>query len=122
MARGLDRHLKGNLAGAIADYGRAIICAPDSEGQAVAYLSRGNARKDQEDLAGAINDYSQAIALHPSNAGAYLSRGLAHRQVGQWEQAIADFRMVRELTTNPQWRRQADEQLAALRGEQAGGG
>jgi tetratricopeptide (TPR) repeat protein len=114
LSRGLDRHLRGDLAGAIADYDRAIDRYPDSVSQAVVYLSRGKARQDQGDLAGAIADYDRAIARHPSYAAAYLSRGLAYRQAGDLERARADYRLVPELTSDPSWRQQAEEQLRAL--------
>jgi tetratricopeptide (TPR) repeat protein len=81
------------------------------------YLSRGLDRQDQGDLAGAIADYDRAIARHPSYAAAYLSRGLAHRQAGDLERARADFRLVPELTSDPRWREQAEEQLRAVTGE-----
>ncbi len=116
LSRGLDRHLRGDLAGAIADYDQAIARYPDNVSQAVAYLTRGNARKDQGDLAGAIADYDRAVARHPSYAAAYLTRGLAHRQAGDLEQARADFRLVPELTSDPRWRQQAEEQLRAITG------
>lgn len=117
LSRGLDRHLRGDLAGAIADYNRAISLYPDNVSQAVAYLTRGSARKDQGDLAGAIADYDRAVSRHPSYAAAYLSRGLAHRQAGNLERARADFRLVPELTSDPRWRQQAEEQLRAITGE-----
>jgi tetratricopeptide (TPR) repeat protein len=117
LSRGLDRHLRGDLAGAIADYDRAIARYPDSVSQAVAYLTRGNARQDQGDLAGAIADYDRAIARHPGHAAAYLSRGLAYRQAGDPQRARADFLLVPELTSDPRWRQQAEEQLRALAGE-----
>ena len=117
LSRGLDRHLRGDLAGATADYDRAIARYPDSVSQAVVYLSRGNAHKEQGDLAGAIADYGRAIARHPSYAAAYLSRGLAYQEAGDLEQARADYQLVPELTSDPRWRQQAEEQLRALAGE-----
>jgi tetratricopeptide (TPR) repeat protein len=119
LARGLDRHLRGDLAGAIADYDQAITRSSDSEDKAIAHLTRGNARKDQGDLVGAIDDYDQALAYHPSYAGTYLSRGQAHRELGDRDRAITDFRMVRELTTHPRWCQEAEEQLRELLGQLA---
>ncbi len=117
LSRGLDRHLRGDVAGAIADYDRAIARYPDSVSQAVAYLTRGNARQDQGDLAGALADYDRAIVRHPSYAAAYLCRGRAYQQAGDLERARADYRLVPELTSDPHWRQQAEEQLRALASE-----
>ena len=117
LARGLDRHLKGDLAGAIADYDRAIVGYPDRQSRAVAYLLRGNARRDQGDLAGAIADYDRSIAGHPGQAGAHLNRAAAHEEAGDRARAAADYRIVGELSTDPGWRRQAAEGLERVEGE-----
>jgi len=120
MSRGLDRHLRGDLEGAIADYGRALEQYADHDSQTIAYLTRGNARKDQGDLPGAIDDYNQAIASHPGNAGAYLSRGLAYIEAGEPDKAIADLLMVPELSPDPNWRKQALHHVNALQAEEIG--
>jgi tetratricopeptide (TPR) repeat protein len=122
LARGLDRHLGGDLAGAIADYDQAIAGYADRHSRAMAHLMRGNARRDQGDLAGAIADYNQAIACHPGQAGAHLNRAMAYEEMGDRERAVADYRIVRELSADPGWRRQAEEGLRALEGEGARGG
>jgi tetratricopeptide (TPR) repeat protein len=121
MSRGLDRHLRGDLEGAIADYGRALEeYGADEDNQAIALLSRGNARRDRGDLQGAIDDYNQAIASHPGNAGAYLSRGLAYMESGERDKAIADLLMVPELSPDPSWRQQALHHVNALQAEGTG--
>ena len=68
LARGLDRHLKGDLAGAMADYDRAIAGYPDRQSRAMADLMRGNVRREQDELAGAIAEYDRSIALHPARS------------------------------------------------------
>lgn len=60
------------MAGAVADYDRAIALNPKYAG---AYKSRGNARVKQGDLDGAIADYDRAIELVPDYAEAYFKRG-----------------------------------------------
>jgi tetratricopeptide (TPR) repeat protein len=117
LARGLDRHLKGDLAGAVADYDRAIAGYPDRQSRAMAYLMRGNARRDEGDLAGAIADYDRSIALHPGQAGAHLNRAVACEEAGDRERAAADYRIVGELSADPGWRRQAAAGLRRLAGE-----
>jgi tetratricopeptide (TPR) repeat protein len=117
MARALDRHLQGDWEGAIADYTRAIGHYEHAGDRALAYLGRGHVRKSAGDMPGAVADYDCAIELQPGHAGAYLSRGIAHRDCGNRQEAISDLRMVRELSADPRWRRQADEQLRALEAE-----
>ena len=117
LARGLDRHLKGDLAGAIADYERAIAGYPDRQSRAMAYLTRGNAHRDRGELGAAIADYDQAIACHPGQAGAHLNRAMAYEEAGEGELARADYRIVRELSADPGWRWQAAEGLRRLEEE-----
>ncbi len=117
LGRGLDRHVRGDRVGAIADYGNAIALSSDPHSRAMTYLIRGKARRDLGDLRGAIADYDQAIILQPGHAGGYLSRGLAHREAGDREHAIADLKMVRELSSDPTWRQQAQEALGQLEAE-----
>jgi regulator of sirC expression with transglutaminase-like and TPR domain len=57
------------------------------------------------------------LELNPELAAAYGGRGLVYKQLGQTEQAIADFERLLELTDNPQWHQMAEEQLRELRGE-----
>jgi tetratricopeptide (TPR) repeat protein len=115
LGRGLDRHVLGDMAGAIDDYGEAFARYTDNKDKSVALLARGNARKDQGDLNGAVVDYGRAIALQPGYAGAYLNRGLAYREMGKAEQALADLQMVRELTADAGWREEAERRIRELK-------
>jgi tetratricopeptide (TPR) repeat protein len=45
---------------------------------------------------------------------AYYNRGDAYKQKGEKEKAIADFEKFLELSDDPNWRQQAEEQLKAL--------
>lgn len=118
LGRGLDRHLKGDLAGAVADYREAVARSHDHHGRAMACLTLGNALEDGGDLAGAVEAYSQAIVHDPGHAGAYLSRGLVYKALGDRERAVDDLEIVDELTHDPQWRQQAAEALETLRREE----
>ncbi len=44
-----------------------------------------------------MNNYSQQIQHDPNNASLYKKRGLAHRELGQFDGAIADFSKPIEL-------------------------
>lgn len=59
-SRGAAYSEQGDLAGAIADYDRAIEIDPQNTG---AYGNRGNARRAQSDLDGALRDLNRAIEL-----------------------------------------------------------
>ncbi len=57
-----------------------------------------NSRGDRDsDTRYAIERYSRLIQEHPDSADAYQQRGVAHFQLGNMDQAIADFDQVIEL-------------------------
>ncbi|MBI4617708.1 MAG: tetratricopeptide repeat protein, partial [Planctomycetes bacterium] len=95
--RGLAREHQGDLAGAVADYTRAIELDPN---YSRAYGNRGVARRAQGDVAGAVADFTRAIELDPSFAAAYSNRGSARREQGDLAGAVADFTRAIELDPN----------------------
>lgn len=62
---GVARRDKGDLEGALQDYGEAIRLKPDD---AAAFYNRGNARRDKGELEAALQDYGEAICLKPDLA------------------------------------------------------
>jgi len=95
--RGIARAEQKDLAGALADYDRAIELKPD---YATAYNNRGLARAEQKDLAGALADYDRAIELFPDGpekATAYNNRGAARAEQKDLAGALADYDRAIEL-------------------------
>jgi tetratricopeptide (TPR) repeat protein len=84
----------GDLAGALADYNRAIELNPK---YATAYNGRGNIKKAKHDLDGAVADYSRAIELNGGNAIAYYNRGVTKQAKGDMDGALADFNPAIQL-------------------------
>ena len=74
----------------------AAIAAGNLKGQALAeaHLNRGLARPDNKS---AIEDYNEAIRLAPGLAAAYVDRGVAYHDMGQYERAVKDFIRAVEL-------------------------
>jgi len=62
LSRGNERYEKGDLDGAIDDFGAAL--AFDFR-LAPAYVSRGNARLAKKDFIGAMDDFNAAIQVNP---------------------------------------------------------
>ncbi len=60
------------------------------------YVNRAGTRFPN-DLKGVVSDCNQAISLDPKNKNAYFLRGLARYELGEKEQACADFRKAIEL-------------------------
>jgi len=94
VASGDAKRAAGDLAGAVADYSKAIELDPRN---APAYSSRGYAKKQQHDLDGAIADQTKAIAIDPRYADAFTWRGIARHEKHDFVGAIADFTKAIEL-------------------------
>ena len=88
IKRGDEKRGKGDMAGAIADYSRAIELNPKSFD---AYNRRGLAKNKNRDTEGAIADYGRAIAVAPDSFAPYFNRAIAKFDKGDQTGAIADF-------------------------------
>jgi tetratricopeptide (TPR) repeat protein len=87
-ARGTCRHARGDLGGAIADFGRALEVDP---GYPEAWNNRGAARYALGDLAGAVTDLDRALEARPRYAEARNNRGIVRHSLGDLPGALADF-------------------------------
>ncbi len=85
--RGMARSNVRNFAGALEDYDEAV-----RRGRLTANLlgERGTERLRRGQRREAIDDLTRAIELEPRH-GFYANRGIAHRELGENEEAIKDF-------------------------------
>ena len=91
--RGVERHNKNDLPGAIAAYTRAI----EYDGKyADAFNNRGVAYMSQQNFTAAIVDFTRSIEVAPS-AAAYNNRGNIYFVQQKTEEAIADFSAALKL-------------------------
>ena len=106
LHRGVAKDQLGDHKGAIVDYDQAIEL--DSK-YAVAYNSRGIAKKRWRDKEGveadydymsAIADYDRAIEIDSEYATAHYNRGNANYELDNYKDAIADY--DRAIKFNPQ--------------------
>ena len=109
--RGLAYLEKGDYDRAIADFDQAIRLKPN---YVDAHYGRGNALYQQGNGDAAIVDLNQVIVLDPNYANAFYVRGLVYIQRGKEEKAAADFIRFLELSDDPYWQQQAEEQLQTL--------
>ncbi|HYO98898.1 MAG TPA: tetratricopeptide repeat protein [Pyrinomonadaceae bacterium] len=100
IKRAATRYLKGDLAGAIDDYSKALDAEPRA---AEVYVKRGGARRAKGDLNGAIEDFNQAYDIDPlsvqndrSVAEAYSNRGFIRTNKLDMPGAIYDFNKALE--------------------------
>lgn len=83
----LARH-KGELAGAIADFTRALAISPDN---IEALMGRGDAYGRVGEFARSLADLNRVIVLEPDNTKAHVLRGLANARRGDSQSAATDY-------------------------------
>lgn len=97
--RGYGKWLRGDHAGAVADYSSAIHLgvarharrALTASGLAGMYQNRGVAYEDKGDLDRAAIDFTRCIQLHPERGAYYVNRALVYLKRGMHEEAISDL-------------------------------
>jgi tetratricopeptide (TPR) repeat protein len=100
--RGFVRQRKGDAAGALEDYARAIEMEPEIN-QAQYWFHSGmcHAALGQLDLA--VEAYARSIALYDQHPGPFHLRGkLLTSALGRHEEAIADFDRFLEIQEHPE--------------------
>ena len=106
---------EGYLDWAEAYYASALLKRPRSwyayQGRADAY--RGNNEHDK-----AIADYTRALEINPRESYLYFGRGESYLAKGELDCAVADFRRILAVTDKMHLRRQAEERLSSLTGDQ----
>jgi tetratricopeptide (TPR) repeat protein len=98
--QGEKKNDKGDFAGAIEDFSRAIPLNPKD---VYSFWGRANARDHTGDLAGAMEDYTSAAALKPNDAYTYCSRGRDKMLTGDADGALADFNRALALDPKYAW-------------------
>ncbi len=100
---GIERYLRADYAGAIAELTRAIQADPRNR---TAWVFRAWSRQARQDWRGAIDDWSQAIELDPSAAGIWIARAQTKLSAGDVASATQDATRAIELDpdTSNGWR------------------
>lgn len=115
------RAAKGDLAGSLQDYDRAIALKPDNLVLAGAYNNRGNVRLAQNQTSVALQDYTRAIQLNAAYADAHFNRGVT-LQASKPAEAIASFQQAAQLYQTqgyPDLSKDAASRAAALKQRQS---
>jgi tetratricopeptide (TPR) repeat protein len=69
------------------------------EGNARAYIGRGQYYLDQRRYQEALDDFNNAVDLAPNSLDALVGRAAAYTELEEYDEALADFDHVFELTT-----------------------
>lgn len=96
LIKGQAKQAKGDLNGAIAEYGKGIQLAPNAR----LYIQRGLALAARGNIEAAIDDYTRAIAIRPDYWPAYSYRGNAERAKGDQNGAAADYAVASRIAMN----------------------
>ena len=86
--------MKNDFDRAIADFSEALKINPR---YATAFISRGNAWKNNGNFARAIVDYTMTIEINPIAAEAFTNRGVCYSLLDQSELACLDFQKACDL-------------------------
>lgn len=116
ITRGLFYTVQGNSDEVLADFNRAIALNPSFDVLAIAYTIRGLFYTGEGRYEEALTDYNRAIELYPDVADIYSSRAEVHYQLGNYTEALADYRDYERLTgtLEPFMQDQIAEMEAAL--------
>jgi tetratricopeptide (TPR) repeat protein len=104
--------LKSEYDSAVRAFSRAIETSP---GFARAYLERGILYwRETEQPRLAIEDLTTAYRLDDRLSEARFNRGVAHQQLREYEEALADFRAYLVEGQHPYWREHAEKMIQEL--------
>jgi tetratricopeptide (TPR) repeat protein len=95
--RGFAKNERGDYAGALSDYNKAVLFGRYSSGL---YNNRGLVKYNLNDLSGALEDYNLSIQLERisvERATIFYNRGLLKQRLNDREGAIQDLRQAAEL-------------------------
>lgn len=91
VQQGNERFVRGDTAGAIADYDRAIASEPKL---AIAWYAKGVVLDTAGKYAEAVGCYDRALASDPFDADCLFNKGVALAKLGRTEEAVATARIA----------------------------
>jgi tetratricopeptide (TPR) repeat protein len=109
---GNSRGVRWEYEAAINAFTRALEWKPDF---AQVYLDRGILYwREIDHPRKAIHDLTLAMNLDPSLFEAQFNRGIAHQQLREYAEAIADFQAYLAVGEHPYWREHAESMIREL--------
>ncbi|EIQ00620.1 tetratricopeptide repeat protein [Opitutaceae bacterium TAV1] len=114
IEEGHELAAKGNHAGAIAAYDRALKLLPE---EADAWYARGESHLALVKPDAALGDFSHVITLRPAMAEAWAARGQAYLAMAKPDEAFRDFTQALELDPKQAGIREQRGRISLDRGE-----
>lgn len=109
---GNSQGVKWEYEAAIADFNRALEWKPNF---AQVYLDRGVLYwREMDHPRKAIHDLTLALTLDPSLSEAQFNRAIAHQQLREYKEAIADYKAYLTVGAHPFWREHAESMIREL--------
>ncbi|MCL4878134.1 MAG: tetratricopeptide repeat protein [Anaerolineae bacterium] len=94
IRKGIGQQNRGDIAGAILTFTRAILLLPDSE---MAYYRRARAFWQQQNFEAALADYAEVIRINPHAAEAYQERATLLKTLGKEHDSLEDYARALEI-------------------------
>ncbi len=94
--RAIAKNDLGDYHGAIVDYSKILVTAPDAD----TYYNRGNSRYSLKDYTGAKEDYQKAYDLDANFIDALYSVACTKYDLEEFKEAITDFTKVIKAAPN----------------------
>lgn len=95
--RAVEKHLDGDLSGAIGEMDRALALVPDEE-RYVEY--RGRLKLESHRVREALEDFDLLVRLSPMYAHGYTRRSVAYQRLERHADALRDLDRALELSTD----------------------
>lgn len=96
IQRAAHWHAGGEVDSSVQDYGRALKLQPEC---VPAFVGRAGCWLEQDNIGAAIDDCNAALRIRSSHE-AFSLRGDAHLKMGDFEQAITDYREAKRIDSN----------------------
>lgn len=92
--KALEKMHQQKYKAALVDFNEAVQLAPE---HFLAYVNRGDLRRQLGDNRGAIADYTKAISNNCTFSYIYVQRGIAREAIGDYQGAIEDYTQAIEM-------------------------
>jgi len=117
---GNELYKNGKFPEAIATYSRGLGLATTDEEKIVLLNNRAGCRFQDRDFRQCVSDCSEVLSIDPKNVKALLRRGLAYENIEKIDLAMADMKLLQELSPGLPQVSQATHRLSMMQKQKEG--